>query len=163
MNDTGLPTDPVATFGAPLDPSADSFGGFGIPGWFAAVFALIAVCIVTVIVLMVIRGIKEAAAPRVTGQGRVVAKRTQISGGSPGQVVGGGVPVGGVAGGPVATGMTVGGTSASTWYYVTIEDQAGGRKEWHVSGQMYGLVAEGDWGRTVTKGTRLIEFDRSSI
>ncbi|KYH44864.1 DUF2500 domain-containing protein [Branchiibius sp. NY16-3462-2] len=160
MNNTGLPTDPGVDFGSPLDPSSDSFGGFGIPGWFVAVFALVALSIVGLIALMVIRGIREAAAPRINGQGRVVAKRTRVGGGSPATVIGGGAPMTGVAGGPVTTGMPMGGTSASTWYYVTIEDSVGNRKEWHVSGQLYGLVAEGDWGQTVTKGTRLIEFNR---
>lgn len=165
MNDTGLPTDTVTTLPSVFDPQmggqfGDTGSGFGGFAAFGAIFGLISLAIVVVVVLMIVRGIKEATSPRIEGSGRVVAKRMPVSGGSPGTVVGGGIPM---AGGGTTPGMVTGGTSASTWYYATIEDSTGNRREWHVSGRMFGMLAEGDRGRTVTKGTRLLEFRRTVL
>lgn len=74
-------------------------------------------------------------------------------------MAGAGVPM---AGGAPSSGMVMGGTGPSTWYYATVEDASGNRREWHVSGSLDGLLAEGDSGWTVTKGSRLIEVDRGA-
>lgn len=95
----------VTTLPSVFNPQVDSgqFGdtgsGFGGFAPFGVIFALISLAIVVVVVLMIVRGIKEATSPRIEGSGRVVAKRIAVRGGSPGTVVGGGMPMAG--GGPL--------------------------------------------------------------
>ena len=50
--------------------------------------------------------------------------------------------------------------SASTTYYVTFQVESGDRMEFHVSGQEYGLLAEGDRGKVTFQGTRYLGFAR---
>ena len=52
-------------------------------------------------------------------------------------------------------------TTSSTTYYVTFEMENGERKELHVSGKEYGLLAEGDSGKLTFQGTRYKGFERS--
>ena len=52
-------------------------------------------------------------------------------------------------------------TSSSTFYYVTFQVESGDRMELSVSGQEYGLLAEGDQGRLTFQGTRFLCFERS--
>ncbi|EDL66402.1 DUF2500 domain-containing protein [Bacillus sp. SG-1] len=49
---------------------------------------------------------------------------------------------------------------SQTRYYVTFEFESGDRKEFHVSGQEYGLLAEEDLGKLTFQGTRYLGFDR---
>lgn len=51
-------------------------------------------------------------------------------------------------------------TSSSTWYYVTFQVESGDRMEFSVSGQEYGMLAEGDWGKLTFQGTRYLSFER---
>lgn len=51
-------------------------------------------------------------------------------------------------------------TSSSTTYYVTFQFDNGERIELTVSGEQYGLMAEGDKGVLSFQGTRFISFDR---
>ena len=51
-------------------------------------------------------------------------------------------------------------SSSHTRYYVTFEFESGDRKEFHVSGQEYGLLAEDDLGKLTFQGTRYLGFDR---
>ena len=48
----------------------------------------------------------------------------------------------------------------STSYYVTFEVQSGDRLEFHVSGEEYGQLIEGDAGRLTFQGTRYLGFER---
>jgi hypothetical protein len=48
----------------------------------------------------------------------------------------------------------------STWYYLTFEFQTGERREYCVSGEEYGLIAEGDQGLLTSQGTRYHQFLR---
>ncbi|GEM_PF-1822771 len=50
----------------------------------------------------------------------------------------------------------------STSYYVTFEDENGGRIEFLVSGSEYGMLAEDDTGDLTFQGTRYLDFDRNS-
>ena len=52
-------------------------------------------------------------------------------------------------------------SSTSTTYYVTFEVEGGDRMELHVSGQEFGMLAEGDCGRLTVQGTRYIGFERT--
>jgi hypothetical protein len=68
---------------------------------------------------------------------RLVAKRTEVSGGA-------------------------NNTSARTDYYVTFERKDGTRQEFPVSGTTYGLVAEGDRGILICQGTWFKGFRRKT-
>lgn len=47
-----------------------------------------------------------------------------------------------------------------TTYYLTFEVESGDRMEFPVSGEQYGLCAEGDSGRLTFQGTRYMGFQR---
>lgn len=47
-----------------------------------------------------------------------------------------------------------------TTYYVTFELDSNERKEFHVSGEEYGLLVENDYGLLIFQGTRFISFER---
>lgn len=53
-------------------------------------------------------------------------------------------------------------TSTSTQYYVTFQFDSGDRLELRLSGQEYGLLAEGDVGSLTFQGTRYVDFRRRS-
>ena len=53
-----------------------------------------------------------------------------------------------------------GGMHHSTYYHVTFEVESGDRMELSLSGQEYGLLAEGDTGRLSFQGTRYLSFER---
>lgn len=48
----------------------------------------------------------------------------------------------------------------STYYYATFELETGERREFHLYGQDYGLLAEGDEGTLSYQGTRYLGFQR---
>ena len=52
-------------------------------------------------------------------------------------------------------------TTSSTTYYVTFQLENGERKELHVSGKEYGMLAEGDSGKLTFQGTRYKGFERA--
>ena len=58
-------------------------------------------------------------------------------------------------------GVHSGFTSSSTYYYVTFQVESGDRMELSVSGQEYGMLAEGDRGKLTFQGTRYLGFERS--
>ncbi|MFE8702674.1 DUF2500 domain-containing protein [Cytobacillus sp. FJAT-54145] len=51
-------------------------------------------------------------------------------------------------------------STTSTKYYVTFEVESGDRMELHVSGNEFGHLAEGDYGKLTFQGTRYLGFDR---
>ncbi len=50
--------------------------------------------------------------------------------------------------------------SHSTSYYVTFEFESKDRSEFLVSGNDYGMLAEGDFGKLTFQGTRYLGFER---
>lgn len=107
------------------------------------------IVILAVFVVLFVRGIsqwnKNNKSPRLTVDATVVAKRTNISHSS------------GLHN--HSTGMHTG-SHTSTSYYVTFQVESGDRLEFHVSGEEYGLLAEGDYGNLSFQGTRYLEFIR---
>ena len=118
----------------------------GFFGLFEVMFFLMFFLVFGVIIFTFIKGIgewnKNNNSPRLTVDARVVTKRNQVShhhhnhGG---------------------TGMH---TTHSTTYYVTFEVESGDRMELHVSGQEFGMLVEGDFGKLTFQGTRYISFER---
>lgn len=49
---------------------------------------------------------------------------------------------------------------STTYYYVTFEVESGDRMEFHVRGEEFGLLAEGDTGKVTFQGTRYLGFTR---
>jgi hypothetical protein len=129
-------------------------GGWG--GFFSSaipvLFGVLFVLVFAVVIVFFLRGLlewhKNNRSPRLTVEARVAAKRTDVSSHTS--------PVGGDVTG--AHGMSV---MAHTWYYVTFETKDGTRTELSVSGEEYGLLAEGDRGRLHVQGTRFLGFDRA--
>ena len=48
----------------------------------------------------------------------------------------------------------------STSYYITFQVDSGDRMEFHVTGQEYGMLIEGDQGMLSFQGTRYLGFER---
>ena len=121
-----------------------SFGFFH--SLFPIMFGLVFVIVIGVFIFFFACGIKtwnhNNRSPRLSLPARVAAKRTNVSHHHTG--AGAGVHM-----------------STSTSYYATFEVESGDRMEFHISGQEYGLLAEGDTGVLSFQGTRYLSFDRT--
>ena len=109
-------------------------------GVFPVIFFLVSAAVITVIIVIIVKsvatGVKNNASPVLTVSARVVAKRTQTSGGMDDM-------------------------PSSTWYYATFEVASGDRIEFSVSGHESGMLAEGDVGNLTFQGTRYLSFARN--
>lgn len=109
---------------------------------FFGLFYLVFFLILAVFVVTAVRGIaqwsRNNASPLLTVQARVVAKRTRV--------------------GHNGTHNT--GCHTYTRYYVTFQVESGDRMELAVTGEEYGLLAEGDEGSLSFQGTRYKGFER---
>ena len=98
-------------------------------------------------VVVLVRGAgqwrRNNAAPVLTVEAEVVAKRTQVSRGAR------------------AHGDMTDMTGGFTRYYATFEVESGSRIELAVRGEEYGMLAEGDRGRLTFQGTRYQGFERA--
>jgi hypothetical protein len=116
------------------------FGLFEVA--FFAIFGLIFI----MIVVQVVRGVKEwhsnNQSPVLDVEAAVVAKRQNTS----------------VSNHNDGNGMMH--TSTSTFYYVTFQFHSNDRQEFRVSGQQYGQLVEGDVGKLTFQGTRFLGFER---
>ena len=123
------------------------FGGFGGFGMFEVMFSIVFFLIIGVFVVILVKGIsqwnKNNHSPKLTVPATIVAKRTNVSH------------------------YHHGGANAhhhhhtSTTYYVTFQVESGDRMEFHVTGQQYGLLIEGDRGNLSFQGTRYLGFERT--
>lgn len=116
----------------------------GMMSVFPVIFFVAFAAVLGLILVRVVRSAQtwhnNNQSPRLTVPAAVVAKRTEVSGGTPGGVNGG--------------------VHASTWYYVTFEVRSGDRMELSVAGKEYGMLAEGDIGMLTFQGTRYLSFER---
>lgn len=124
-------------------PGFGFYTGFGVMSIFVS---LIFVVVFGVFIVVAIKGIsqwnKNNHSPKLTVPATIVAKRTNVSRHRHG----------GVNGHHHHT---------STTYYVTFQVESGDRMEFHISGQEYGLLVEGDRGNLSFQGTRYLGFERS--
>lgn len=129
----------------------DSFGqsfGFGftvVPVLITILFLVILAVFVVVFVKSISQWNKNNHSPRLTVDATVVTKRTNVSHSSGHH--------------NHTTGMHTSGHT-DTDYYVTFEVASGDRMEFHVSGEEYGLLVEGDYGELSFQGTRYQGFHR---
>ena len=117
--------------------------GFGIMG---VIFPLMIMLVFAVFIVTAVKGLaqwnKNNNSPRLTVPAIIVAKRTNISR------------------------HRHGGAGdhhhyhTTTTYYITFEVESGDRMEFHVTGEEYGLLLEGDKGRLSFQGTRYLGFER---
>lgn len=118
---------------------------FFFGGGFEIIFFVIFFCILGMFVVMAFRGIaqwnKNNHSPRLTVDATVVSRRTDVSRHYHGN-------------------MQAGHMAASTRYYATFEVESGDRMELGMSGQEYGMLAEGDQGKLSFQGTRFLGFER---
>lgn len=120
------------------------FGGFRI---FSILFTVMFLLVFGIFLVVLVKGIsqwnKNNHSPRLSVHASIVSKRTNVSR------------------------HRHGGAGehhhhhTSTTYYVTFQVESGDRMEFHISGQEYGLLVEGDRGRLHFQGTRYLGFDRT--
>ena len=119
--------------------------GFGIV---SVMIPVIFVIVIVMFIVVAVKGIgqwsKNNNSPRLTVQAEIVAKRGDIS-----RHV-------------HATGDGAHHHHTSTTYYVTFQVESGDRMEFHVPGQEYGMLIEGDRGNLTFQGTRYLGFERVS-
>lgn len=128
--------------------------GFGFSSFentmFTIVPVIVAVGFIVVIGSFIVMAVRGAAqwnrnnqSPRLTVDAELVSRRTNVSTFH--------------HGGHDGTDMC---HTSSTSYYATFQVDSGDRMEFSVSGQEYGLLAEGDRGKLTFQGTRYLGFER---
>ena len=119
------------------------FGGFRV---FNIMFIIMFLLVTGTFVVILVKGISEwnknNHSPRLTVPATIIAKRTNVSRHHHGGVNGHHHH------------------HTSTTYYVTFQVESGDRMEFHISGQEYGLLIEGDKGKLSFQGTRYLGFER---
>lgn len=130
-----------------MGPGFGGMGAFGGFGMFNIMFTMVFILVIGTFVVMLVKGISEwnknNHSPRLTVPATIIAKRTNVSR------------------------HRHGGANShhhhhtSTTYYVTFQVESGDRMEFHISGQEYGLLIEGDHGNLSFQGTRYLGFERS--
>ena len=121
--------------------------GFGRFDLFSILFNVVFLLVTGTFVVILVKNIaqwnKNNHCPRLTVPATIVAKRTNVSrhrhGGANGHHH----------------------HHTSTTYYVTFQVESGDRMEFHISGQEYGLLIEGDKGNLSFQGTRYLGFERT--
>ena len=130
-----------------MGPGFGGMGAFGGFGMFSIMFTIVFILVIGTFVVMLVKGISEwnknNHSPRLTVPATIIAKRTNVSR------------------------HRHGGANShhhhhtSTIYYVTFQVESGDRMEFHITGQEYGLLIEGDHGNLSFQGTRYLGFERS--
>lgn len=126
----------------------DFFDTFSL---FQILFYIGFAAVLVIILVQTFRGLKtwnkNNHSPRLSVSASVVAKRTNVS-------------YHHHANAGDATGAHGYHTDSSTTYYATFQVESGDRIEFHVSGQQYGMLVEGDHGKLSFQGTRFLNFER---
>lgn len=116
-------------------------------GLFQLMFTVVPLLVITVFVVVLVRGLSQwhsnNQSPQLTVEATVVAKRMNVS--------------------HHHHGTDHHHHHSSTSYYVTFQVPSGDRMEFHVPGQEYGLLVEGDAGALTFQGTRYLGFDRRGV
>lgn len=120
--------------------------GFQMFNVFGILFAIVFVLVIGVFITIFVKGIgqwnKNNNSPRLTVPATLIAKRADISRHHHSGV------------------HDHHHHHTSTSYYVTFQVESGDRMEFHISGQEYGLLVEGDRGDLSFQGTRYLGFAR---
>ena len=120
-------------------------------GGFEVMFFIVFLFVIGVIMTSVIKGIgtwtKNNNSPRLTVKASIVSKRINTKHHKH------------AVGGDISGSQGYHRTTSST-YYITFEVESGDRMEFHISGEEYGLLVEGDYGELSFQGTRYLGFVR---
>jgi len=116
-----------------------------MPVMFGLVWILVLVTIIASLFRSFKQWNKNNHAPRLTVDATVVSKRTDFSHSSGHH--------------NHTTGMHSSGHTG-TYYYVTFQVESGDRMEFHIGGEEFGLLVEGDYGDLSFQGTRYLGFVR---
>ena len=129
---------------SPFDPFYNNF-------MFSILPMLVTLGFIVVIVLVFIRVMQGAVqwgknntAIELTVEAKVVAKRTAVS-----------------RHGHAQNNVQYHGNA--TTYFASFEVDSGDRMEFRIPDREYGMLAEGDTGKLIFKGTRYISFDKSTL
>ncbi len=119
--------------------------GFGI---FFTLFIIVFLLILGLIIYSIVKSIsqnaKDKASPVLSVDAKVVTKRMDVSGSS-----------------HMDQNTHISSTSSHSYYYATFEVESGDRIEFSVSGEDYGMLAEGDIGKLTFQGSRFLSFKRN--
>ncbi|WP_409291879.1 DUF2500 domain-containing protein [Peribacillus sp. SCS-37] len=115
----------------------DDFMFQAVPIFIGIIFFIVAALIVTAIISSIVQWNKNNNSPRLSANARLIAKRTEISGG--------------------------GDRRAFTYYFAAFQTDSGSRMEFELKDREYGLLAEGDEGVLDYQGTRFLGFIRRGI
>lgn len=111
---------------------------------FQVMFSIVFVLMIGVFVVVIVKNLAEwsnnNASPRLTVEATVVTKRNQVSHHD-------------------HVGDSTG-CHTSTTYYVTFQVESGDRMEFHVEGNEFGMLVEGDKGKLSFQGSRYLGFER---
>ena len=125
--------------------------GFGFSSFENMFTIVLVIVVIGSFIVMAVRGTaqwnRNNQSPRLTVDAELVSRRTEVSTFH--------------HGGHNGTDMCH--ISSSTTYYVTFQVDSGDRMEFSVSGQEYGLLAEGDRGKLTFQGTRYLGFEREKV
>lgn len=125
--------------------------GFGFSSFENMFTIVLVIVVIGSFIVMAVRGTaqwnRNNQSPRLTVDAELVSRRTEVSTFH--------------HGGHNGTDMCH--ASSSTTYYVTFQVDSGDRMEFSVSGQEYGLLAEGDRGKLTFQGTRYLGFEREKV
>lgn len=117
-------------------------------GLFDIIFPLVFAAVAVVIVVQLVKGLQEwnhnNHSPVLEVEAGVVAKRADVSHTMH----------------QTGEDMNMHSTT-STSYYITFQVHSGDRMEFHVSGEQYGMIAEGDFGMLTFQGSRFLKFQRT--
>ena len=121
--------------------------GFGVGfDMFSIMFTIVFTLVIGTFIVTAVRGIgqwnKNNNSPRLTVPATVVSKRTKVSHHHHNGV------------------DHHHQYRSSTTYYITFQVESGDRMEFHVTGQEYGMLIEGDQGMLYFQGTRYLGFQR---
>lgn len=131
----------------------DGFGrvGFGF-GWFETIFPIFFILIFALVFIGIIYSVISSAkqyhknnmSPVLSVDAKVIAKRTDVS----------------YHHHTNTDNNFSDYSTSSTTYYVTFQVESNDRMEFHVTGNEFGVLAEGDSGKLKFQGTRFLEFTR---
>ena len=119
--------------------------GFGMSfNMFGILFTIVFVIVIGTFIVVAVKGIsqwnKNNHSPRLTVPATVVAKRTNVS--------------------HHHSATNNHHHHTSTTYYVTFQVESGDRMELLMTGNEYGMLIEGDFGKLTFQGTRYLGFER---
>lgn len=116
-------------------------------GGFEIIFMIVFFLVIGTFIATFVKGAaqwnKNNHSPRLTVDATVVTKRTNVSSHHHANAGDAGFH-----------------SSSSTTYYVTFQVASGDRMEFHVSGNEYGMLVEGDHGKLSFQGSRYLGFEQ---